>query len=212
MTARVIPVIALHALRITRQHAAGDTVAGTATRTEEAVRIAIHAHARMRIDAGAVGIVDARIDRHRGGFAFARQANGVIAVERPGRKLIVIRKFARHALGRCKAGVRIFFGVARDIACCLDGFLDGLPRHVRGAGMTASLAEIHCHRETAVAGALQRFDLLVADRQIETTVDETGNFGGRAAAVTCEPQGQLDTLAQVLLGILELGNCHIGHG
>ena len=94
---RAVPVVALHVVAGLRQQHAAHAVAGGRVTGEEAVRVAVHAHAPVAADSRAFGIGDARVHVAARGFAGARAFDRLFRRHVPGMVEVEIRNVAAPA-------------------------------------------------------------------------------------------------------------------
>jgi hypothetical protein len=210
---RVVPVVALHAGVVLGQHRAGQAVARRAARADEAERVAEHAHRRVAVERGALGVVDARIGARRV-LATLGERDGLLGLDRPRvpevERAVERRGVAREQRRVRQARVRVLAGVARDGERGLDGRAQRTRREVGGRGRALALAEVHGHRQAAVALELERLDLAQAHRDVEA-----GGVAGRGLdCAGAEAAGERDGVADHALEQrrVGVGADGFGHG
>ena len=93
-----IPVVALHVLALLRHQRAAQRMAGARKAGQEAVTVAVHAHAAVRGHGGALGIFQPRIAGQPRRLALARQLDGLLRLDVPGMIQIQVRNLARQRL------------------------------------------------------------------------------------------------------------------
>ncbi len=145
----------------------------------EAARVAHDELALVGVHPRPIGIGDAAVDRARRALAAQRQLGGRRGVDDPGMMQVQIEVFGRQHFGIRQAGGLVGGCMARDMPGGLDGLAQGRLGEVGGRGRAPALAGVHRQVQRAVAGLLDRFDIVFAYRHRQTQT--FGDFGNRIA-------------------------------
>ena len=210
----VVPMVALHAIAGSGDQRATDAVGGAALGAEEPVRVGVHADAGVGVGGRTVRIGDARVHVAAGGLAGQRGVDRARGVERARVPLVELADVARHQRRIRKARGGIFLGVARDRAGLGHGGGKAVLAQVGGAGTALALAEVHGHRDPAIAGRLHGFDLAHAhvDRKPGVLVaGDVGLAGARGARPVEHAGGDVGQALDALRAVVDEGGCGGGN-
>ena len=154
-----VPIVPLHVLPGARQDHTAHSMRGRRIAADEAVRISVDMQPLMRIDRGALGIVDAGIELEGRGLGRFGDFDGALRGHVPGMIQIQVGLRARHQRCIRESRVGVFGGEPGDAAGLGHGGLHRRGRKVGGARRALALAEINRDAHAAVALVLERFDL-----------------------------------------------------
>ncbi len=181
-----VPVVALHLVALAGDHRAGEAVARARIAAAEAQGVGVDEVRLLRRDAGAFRVGDARVHRERRRLARARPLDRLLHRQIPWMVQIEIGQIARQQVGIGQPGAVVGGREARDRERRLHRVPHRLRREVRGAGMTALLAEVDGDAHALVAVVLDGLHLTSAHGDVlaEALADfGLGGAGPEAAGV-----------------------------
>ena len=134
-------------------------MAGTWKARQKTETVAVHAHAAVRRDGRALGILESRITGQSGGLALARQLHCLLGQDVPVVIKIQIGNLARQRVGVGQSGAWIGRRVLRNRRGLHHRFVHRRRPQVGGARRALRLTEVDRDRQAAIAVVFDGIDL-----------------------------------------------------